>query len=677
MKNSFQKISLGWKALRELGLEQLSLYGRYRFLLRSGWLERATPPGRMEDAGELIPLLPELPDRNMLRSLLGVQGLERTKETADEILAGKVRLFGGSLYDLSWQTQGKPAHWTAYESGKVRLSSPADIKFVWEIGRFGWALSLARAYHLLGDEKYVQGFLDLMRSFFRENPVNCGPQWVSAQEVAIRLIVLVFTAQIFSESALFTDDERKIIARLVAAHARRIVPSIVYARSQNNNHLITEALGLYTAGRAVPGHPCSKRWIKLGLKWLNTAFEKQIDDSGVYIQQSVNYQRVVLQAALWAKAIQDRSADGFSELAGKNLAQAVRWMLSLTDRESGRLPNLGHNDGAYLFPLTNCAFRDYRPTLQAAARVFLSQTVFPPGCWDEMSAWLADTSKNLSDESNEATAFDLGYINPAVLRNPANGSWGYLRVADFQGRPGHADLLHFDLWWQGMNLALDAGTYLYNGDPPWNNSLMAADIHNTVTMDGKDQMTRAGRFLYVDKAHAWLTSRTQAPDATPKRLSAVHDAYRKYGVNCSRSVAMFQEGEWAWEIQDELSTRKEAQASGKHSVRLHWLVPDWRWKIISREAQSITIVLASPKGIVRLMVSANHALDLQIIRGGEVAAGDGNHSSPTWGWFSGTYGEKEPALSLGFLVKSVLPVRFTSRWAFPKVPADNFVIKES
>ena len=34
------------------------------------------------------------------------------------------------------------------------------------------------------------------------------------------------------------------------------------------------------------------------------------------------------------------------------------------------------------------------------------------------------------------------------------------------------DQLHLDLWWRGLNIAQDAGTYLYNADPPWDNPLV-------------------------------------------------------------------------------------------------------------------------------------------------------------------------------------------------------------
>ena len=81
-------------------------------------------------------------------------------------------------------------------------------------------------------------------------------------------------------------------------------------------------------------------------------------------------------------------------------------------------------------------------------------------------------------------------------------SWALIRAGRYTRRPFQADQLHVDLWWQGINLARDAGTYLYNGPPPWNNGLAGTAVHNTVTVDHHDQMRRAGRFLWVDWAQA-------------------------------------------------------------------------------------------------------------------------------------------------------------------------------
>ena len=74
------------------------------------------------------------------------------------------------------------------------------------------------------------------------------------------------------------------------------------------------------------------------------------------------------------------------------LASATRWLAALTDPISGGAVNLGANDGAYIFPLANGDFRDFRPVVQAASRLFLGADAFESGAWDEMSLWFGEVS---------------------------------------------------------------------------------------------------------------------------------------------------------------------------------------------------------------------------------------------------------------------------------------------
>jgi len=106
-------------------------------------------------------------------------------------------------------------------------------------------------------------------------------------------------------------------------------------RSQNNNHLITEAAALYTAGVAFD--QCS--WRDLGWHWLNQALQHQISSYGEYIQHSTNYQRLMLQSALWVDAIlrgPARPVERWPLQTLEALTRASHWLFSMLDPSSGR-----------------------------------------------------------------------------------------------------------------------------------------------------------------------------------------------------------------------------------------------------------------------------------------------------------------------------------------------------
>jgi hypothetical protein len=254
----------GFKAFTELGFQPTTLYGLYRLGLASGHYKRTTD-GRALSVGrspaDLRPLF-KLPPAEDILNILGSEGRARLIAAADEIVGGKVRLFGGEPVELKLACAGPLAHWSDYES-RPKLLAPfypqiPDVKFLWEPARFGWAFDLGRAYHLSGDEKYAEAFWRHAETFLDSNPPYLGPQWMSGQEVAIRLMAFVWAAQVFAGSRYSTPERLECLGQAVVAHAARIPPTLVYARSQGNNHLLTEAAGLYTAGLALEGHPSAE-----------------------------------------------------------------------------------------------------------------------------------------------------------------------------------------------------------------------------------------------------------------------------------------------------------------------------------------------------------------------------------------------------------------------------------
>jgi len=662
------KLYNGYKALVQLGIQPVALNALYRLGLRSGHYRRIENKEQGKENSVLHPLF-VFPSPGELLAVLGKDGKDALLVEADEIVAGRVRLFGGQPVELNLAVPGKLEHWTAYET-RPSLLSPlsslfSDIKFIWEPARFGWAFCLGRAYHLTHEEKYAKSFWHNFEIFTAANPHYLGPNWISGQEAALRLMAFVWAAQIFAGSSNSTPERKAALARSVVAHASRIIPTLVYARSQQNNHLLSEAAGLLTAGMALPDHSQAFHWCTLGWKWLTEGLRLQIDSYGEYAQHSTNYHRLMLQVVLWINSVM-RSNDFSSywpRRTNEAIVRSIHWLLAILDSDSGRTPNLGANDGAYIFPLTVCPFADYRPVLNAAARAFLDYDL-PRGPWDELALWFGIPLENRK------------YLQlPRYLGDQLYGkdSWAYLRTAQFTTRPSHADQLHVDLWWRSLNLAQDAGTYLYNADPPWDNRLTAAQVHNTVTVNGHDQFTRAGRFLYLDWFNAYRRGSLEADLEILQRTRGRHWGYWRVGVRHARIVTAYADGHW--QIQDDMLPLRMPWDKRPITYRLHWLLPDWEWEATMQESV-FEIRLKSPHGWITLTISdgfriPNTKFQVSLFRAGEPVysfgpAGSESQAETTIrGWVSPTYGAKVPALSLAFETKSANDVQFISKFVFP------------
>ncbi|MGE5248850.1 MAG: alginate lyase family protein [Bacteroidota bacterium] len=641
------------KFARQMGIQPLALYALYQLGVRSGHYRRAETRELGKSAGvdvvEANPAAPfKLPLRDELRHVLGEEGERRVRAAADEVASGQVRLFGGEPVALQLRFDQPLHHWTEYETNPALLAGFGipnnDIKFLWEPARFAWAFTLGRGYHLLQEERYAEAFWSHFEEFTAANPAYLGPHWMNSQEAALRLMAFAWAGQVFQEASRSTPSRRLALREAIRRHAERIALTLVYARSQNNNHLVTEAAGLYTAGLALD----NPRWRDLGWHWLNWSFQHQISGYGEYIQHSTNYHRLTLQAALWADAIKDRS---WPRRSLEALKRASHFLFSVLDPVSGGVPNLGANDGALMLPLSEGGFSDFRPTVQAAARAFL-KTQMPPGSWDELSLWLG--------LGPAAETYEPEHYLSDNLRG--SDSWAYLRASRFKSRLGHMDQLHLDLWWRGMNITQDAGTYLYNGPPPWDNPLVGTRVHNTVTVDGRDQMKRAGRFLVLDWFPAYSHASVETDAAVLQRVSGYHRGYR--GVLHERVVTIRSDGRWL--IEDTLT------AAASHVYRLHWLLPDWELEISGRESgeagtRAAEVRIRSPLGWITLTMgtsSPGSEPRFSLARVGQLIHGKGE-ALPFEGWVSPAYGVKMPALSAALEVDARQGVRFTTQIRFP------------
>jgi hypothetical protein len=293
-----------------------------------------------------------------------------------------------------------------------------------------------------------------------------------------------------------------------------------------------------------------------------------------------------------------------------------------------------------------------------------------------MSLWLIPNNMGLPESDRASSQPVTLPVNTQVIRPASGESWAYLRLAHFTDRPGHADQLHLDLWWRGINLTRDAGSYLYNASPPWDNSLAGTSHHNTLTVHGQDQMLRAGRFLWLDWADGQVLSHERSRDGAWERVTAYHDGFRRIGK--STGVIHQRDVEtdgYSWNIEDLLLPARSEKnglpdtgSAVETNAALHWLLPDWNWEWDSEDPTALR--LDSPYGPVSLLFEIRCAGSLlaapsfQIVRAGALCSGDGDFPA-SWGWYSPTYGYKEPALSVHLFVTSTLPVTMVTHIFLP------------
>ena len=627
---------------RELGFRWLAFRAAYAFRLRTGLLRRQMPQYLWSDrplATWLKPAIPSEPesfaewrrqhspkfffDEPAGTDAVYPWGQQPAIEEADRLLNGEIRYFAHTFHPA-----GFPPNWFRDPVSGVELDPTnhwstysddpgVDIKFIWEPNRFSFTYTLVRAYAATRDEKYAEAFWTLVEDWAQHNPPNTGPNWMDGQELALRLMAWTFGLHGFMGSPFSTARRISQLIALIASHAERIYKNASFAIYTHTNHSITEALGLWMTGLLFPELKNSEKYLSFGRMSLEREAREQIFPDGTYSMYSLNYHRFILHMYLYAIRLSEIHQFPFTSQLKTSVTKSIEYLSQLIDPETGEIPVYGSNDGALVLPLNDCDFTDYRPLLQLGWYITHGERLFDPGPWDEDIVWLCGADSLSRRERAGVRVQTTSFPHGGTYLLHSTNSHAVIRCADLTSRPSHADQLHMDLWIRGRNVAIDAGTYLYSGQHPWRNGLARTSVHNTVTVDHKDQMTMVSRFTWAN----W--SKGKVLRHTENRWDGEHDGYKP--ISHKRTV-MALEGE-RWLVIDALA------APEPHHYALHWLLGDFPF-----EGKQDSVLLS--------LGGTNYGLQVGMTEGNGTFSLLRADPNSTRGWRSRYYGHKEPAISV-------------------------------
>jgi asparagine synthase (glutamine-hydrolysing) len=650
--------------MRAMGPAWLARRAGYAFQLRSGWTQRRLPATTWATQ----PLENFLVDRTLASAeayreyrrsraprfffrpddreayqshFARWDGEQSPLEEAGQVAEGQFKYFDRTMacigFPPAWHRNPFTGEQVPMDRHWSRIGDfgQGDIKIIWEPNRFGFAYALVRAYWRTSDEQYAELFWQLIEDWQLRNPPQQGVNWKCGQEASLRVMAWCFGLYGFMNSPATTAQRVSTLAQMVALSGQRIEANLGYALSQHNNHGISEGVGLWTIGALFPELCPAEKWRETGRRVLENEGRALIYEDGSFSQHSVVYHRLMLHDYLWALRLGDVLGQPFSSALKQRIGQAGAFLYQLQDEVTGGVPYYGQTDGALILPLNNCGYRDFRPVVQATHYLASGERCHEPGAWDEDLLWLygpeALASPLRAPARHDLQAEDGGYY---TLRS--DNGFAFTRcVSSFRHRPGQADMLHVDLWWRGHNVACDAGTYSYNAPDPWDNALAGTAYHNTVTVDGKDQIERAGKFLWLPWLHGKVRFSARAENGCLAYWEGEHDGYKRLKPAVRHRRAVLRLGDEHWLIVDAV------ESAGTHDYRLHWLLADWphRW-----EADAGRLALTTPAGAY-FVQAATLAGDpaYSLVRA--------NTDTPR-GWRAPYYGYREAALSFAVTLRA-------------------------
>jgi hypothetical protein len=560
----------------------------------------------------------------------------RAGAAADRVLTGRYDLLGyrnvaaGSPPDWHHDpVHGRRTPQVFWDAVPYLDPAYGDHKIIWEINRHQHFLTLGRAFALTNDRRYYREFVGQLEHWLRHNPPLQGTNWASMLELAFRSLSWIWSLHLFAAAASPDDDQPWIVDLLVGLDRQlEHVDQNLSRYFSPNTHLSGEALALYVAGRSVPELASAARYEAVGRAVLLEEAHRQVHDDGGHAELSTHYHRYSTDFYLLAAAVARVTGDPARTALEEAAHRQARFLRALAD-DTGRLPNIGDDDGGQLFPMAEHNSAHAGATLATAA-VLLDDPALATGPPAEETLWMCgsmcEVPATFEPKAQRSAAFPrTGYV---VCRDDEGlhlvfdcGPHGFLN-----GGHAHADALSVVASVGGAALLTDTGTATYTMDPEQRHRFRSTAMHNTVVVGGRSQAEPRGPFHWHTRVHAHR--RAWCPGGIVDYVEGFHDAYAP--VRHVRGV--FAIHGIGWVIVDHLlGEGAPVEASAMWHVH-----PQWAWG----RATDRGIAFRSDGG---REASLAMSVPLRVVRAGELDA------------FSPEYGRVSKGLCLAGDTAGTLP----------------------
>lgn len=449
-------------------------------------------------------------------------------------LLGSGPVFLGERID--WHLDFKSGfRWDLRPSHRIktyRVGSDSDIKVPWELSRCQHWVTLARAWLVFGDVRFAGEFQRQARSWIDENPVGLGVNWVCTMDVALRALSWIWALDLFSDAVL---DEALCDDLLLCLYRHGLwIPENLEQGVVNDNHYLSDALGLVACGAFFADLPEGRRWLQQGSSILEREITSQSDENGVGIEASVAYHRLVVEIFLVGRRLCAAAGCPLSAEFDARLEKMFEFVHQYVTPE-GLSPQVGDHDDGRALRLGTTDMRDHRYLLSSGGVIF-SRPAWTrrAGRFWEDSLWLLgaealDSYEALFERADDDP--DRSFLSPdfAVVGNLRQYLFADIGPVGFKGFGGHGhnDCLSFEWHAGGRPLLTDSGAYLYTSSAHWRDLFRSTAFHNTIRVD-RQEINR------IVKGALW-TLRDDALPARPRLfrhngcdvLEGGHGGYRR------------------------------------------------------------------------------------------------------------------------------------------------------
>ena len=445
---------------------------------------------------------------DLLRAHLPAEALEILHQ-ADDIRRHHFRLLGYEDLDygveIDWhldrvhEKRAPLEPW--FRIPFLEFAVVGDHKVTWELNRHQHLVTLAKAWLLSNDEKYLRELIAQWHSWIKANPYPLGINWGSALEVAFRSLSWIWIDQLLRDAPAYAAFRAELLPSL-AFHGRYIERYLSTYFSPNT-HLLGEAVALFFLGTLYPQIKSASRWQQAGWRIVRQAAERQVRPDGVYFEQSLHYHVYALDFFLHSRLLAAKNGLDVPAEYDSTLGKMLAVVQSLS--QAGPAEGFGDDDGGRVFNPRRNRTEHMTDPLSIGTLLYRRQDLSSARLTEE-SIWLS------GQEAVDAFAHQSAHPAPLSAAFPGGGvyvladSQPYAQAMVVDAGPqgvgrcghGHADALSVRLTMDGQRWLVDAGSGVYiSADPADRNTFRGTAAHNTMRIDGLDQAVCGDPFSWT------------------------------------------------------------------------------------------------------------------------------------------------------------------------------------
>ncbi|MBI1393453.1 MAG: hypothetical protein GC152_11990 [Alphaproteobacteria bacterium] len=381
----------------------------------------------------------------------------------------------------------------------------ADVKFPWELARCQHFLTLAQAWRVTGEARFVQEILDEIRDFHEKNPPGTGVNWTCTMDVGIRAANWAIALDLINNCEDVPEEQLFDAYSHLFDHGHFIRANLENTYETTSNHYLSNVVGLHFIGAFFQDLPTGKEWIEFSSKSVQKEIDVQVLPDGADFESSVPYHRLVIELFLGSHRLAAHLGRPFSSHFTRRLGEMMDYLCGVL-LPNGEMPVFGDaDDGRLMIATDYCDWnrKDARH-LFAPASLALSNDdlrLLSPG-WGAWEAiwWGFDISSFTPGGQLPGSNVKLYPQAGAAVSRTGDGR--YLLVTNSIvgtvgfGNHKHNEQLSFELHDEYQPLIVDPGSWVYTSDFEGRNLHRSTAYHNTVMIDGVEQNEFNSEWLF-------------------------------------------------------------------------------------------------------------------------------------------------------------------------------------